>query len=173
MEVTEGNTYFSFWTKLKQRKERREIGVRSNVREGKTADGVYWKRPGRDRPRNAKIKWNEAKQQDGAVDVLRERGSVEVMKSDNAGDSRANERNLDRPEKIWIGASRCAKIAPDDSMKQSAISRRHRRYRVSGNLVSITRSERAIKKGNMSLFSPLENRNLNSRFTSGDASVIR
>jgi hypothetical protein len=44
---------------------------------------------------------------------------------------------------------------------------------VPGNLVRIKRSERVIKKGNMSLFSPLENENLDSRGTSGDASAIR
>jgi hypothetical protein len=47
-----------------------------------------------------------------------------------------------------------------------------KRCRLSGNLESVTRSEPYIKKENMSLFISLENRNIDSRYTSGDASAI-
>jgi hypothetical protein len=97
--------------------EGREIGVRANVQKGRTADGVYWKRSSGNRRKNAKIKSNEAKQQDRAFEILLERVSIEVLKSANAEGHRADEKNLHRVQTILIGSSQCTNIATSDSGK--------------------------------------------------------
>jgi hypothetical protein len=62
MAFTKRKRYFIFCKKLEQMEEGREIGVRANVREGRTGEGFSWKRPSQHRRKNAKMKCDEARQ---------------------------------------------------------------------------------------------------------------
>jgi hypothetical protein len=94
MALTETMRYFNFY-KILERMERGKTNWNQSSRLGRVKG--RWrllKEAGPRSTKKAKIRCEKAKRQNGTLEILLERASIELMKSDNTEDDRADEINL-------------------------------------------------------------------------------